>query len=136
MVASRVQEPVELAWGIRLDDAEPALPVGIRVDALGLVGQGGVHLDHLSPTGAYTWETDLVDSTSPSSPPLATSSPTEGSWTKTMSPRASWAKSVRPTLARDPQARPLVVQGVSQVLWNCHFSGSFGAEEFSTLRRS
>src|SRR3954451_10259964 len=42
-------------------------------------------------------ETDLVDSTSPMGVPGPTSSPTSGSWTKTMSPRASWAWSVIPT---------------------------------------
>src|SRR5437764_5703203 len=41
-------------------------------------------------------DTDLVDSTSPSAPPVSSDVPRSGSWTNTTSPRASWAKSVIP----------------------------------------
>ena len=80
------------------------------------------------PTGAYTCETDLVDSTSPSSPPRTTLSPTEGSWTNTMSPRASCAKSVRPTLTLASSRRAHSWSAV--YLRSCGISishGSFGA---------
>src|SRR5581483_206186 len=42
-------------------------------------------------SGAYTSDTDLVDSTSLAEPPATTEVPTSGSCTNTTSPRASWA---------------------------------------------
>src|SRR5439155_4647483 len=77
-------------------------PYGSSFTSCGASASCAFRSTTVPPTGAYTSETDLVDSTSPKASPARTSVPTSGTSTYTTSPKASWAKSVIPTRNRAP----------------------------------
>src|SRR5919198_3143214 len=77
-------------------------PNGSRFTVSGVSASAPLRSTTVPLTGAYTSDTDFVDSTSPKGSPAWTSVPTSGTSTYTTSPRASWAKSVMPTRTRPP----------------------------------
>src|SRR6266542_3560088 len=80
-------------------------PYGSSLTSWGASARAPLRSTTLPLTGAYTSETDFVDSTSPNGDPAVTSVPTSGTSTYTTSPRASWAKSVIPTRTTLPSRR-------------------------------
>ena len=76
---------------VRLDHAQPAFAVRVLVEpSAGASPSSVLTSTTVPPTGAYTSETDFVDSTSPNARP-PDRRPRVRSCTNTTSPRASWA---------------------------------------------